>query len=60
MSVHVCGTTRSFCSILPSLFVKPVLSILKVSEASTPMFAFAGVAHIGLGRASFTDGLFGV
>lgn len=60
MSVHTCSTTDCICSILPILFVKPVLSILKVPEASTPIFVFAGLAHIGLDRASFTDGLFGV
>lgn len=60
MSVHVCSTAACIHSILLSLFVKPVLSILKVLEASTPFFAFDGLAHIGLDRAGFKDGLFGV
>lgn len=60
VSVHVCSTAACIHSVLPSLFVKPVLSTLKVPEASTPIFAFAGLAHIGLDRAGFKDGLFGV
>lgn len=49
---HICPVNTmcecshlQYCSILPSLVVKPVLSILKVPEASTPTFAFAGLGY---------------
>lgn len=48
--VHVRSTAACIHSILPSLFVKPALSI----------FAFAGLAHTGSDCAGFKDGLFGV